>query len=65
MHLISTKGYQNACVYCLRIRETDTIWVSMKDVTVGLGVINISDLFLKEICGIYAKRKLTKEETKR
>ena len=64
MHLISTKGYQNAYVYCLRIIEADKIWVSMKDVTVGLGVINISDLVLEEICGIYAKRKLTKEETK-
>ena len=37
----------------------------MKDVGVGLGVTSISDLVLKEICDIYAKRKLTKEETKR
>ena len=65
MHLLSTKGYQNAYVHCLRIRETDEIWVSRKDVGVGLGVTNISDLVLKEICHIYAKRKLTKEETKR
>ena len=65
MHLISTKGYENAYVYCLRIMESDKIWVSMKNVTVGLGVMNISDLVLKEICGIYVKRKLTKEETKR
>ena len=37
----------------------------MNDVGVGLGVTSISDLVLKEICDIYAKRKLTKEETKR
>ena len=65
MYLISTKGYQNANVHCLRIRKIDEIWVSMKDVGAGLGVTNISDLVLKEICGIYEKGKLTKEETKR
>ena len=37
----------------------------MKDVGAGLGVKTISDLVLKEIYGIYEKRKLTKEETKR
>ena len=65
MYLISTKGYQNANVHCLRIRKTDKIWVGMKDVGAGLGVKSISDLVLKEIYGIYEKRKLTKEETKR
>ena len=63
MYLISTKGYQNANVHCLRIRKTDKIWVGMKDVGAGLGVKSISDLVLKEIYGIY-KKKLTKEETK-
>ena len=65
MYLISTKGYQNANVHCLRIRKTDKIWVGMKDVGAGLGVKSISDLVLKEIYDIYEKRKLTKEETKR
>ena len=36
----------------------------MKDVGDGLGVKNISDLILKEIYGIYEKRKLTKEDNK-
>ena len=52
MYLISTKGYQNAEVHHLRIRKTDEIWVSMKDIGDGLGVSNISDLVLKEIYGI-------------
>ena len=65
MYLISTKGYKNANINCLRIRKTDEIWVSMKDVGAGLGVKSISDLDLKEIYSIYEKRKLTKEETKR
>ena len=64
MYLISTKGYQNTKVHHLRIRKTDEIWVSMKDIGDGLGVTNISDLVLKEIYGIYEKRKLTKEEIK-
>ena len=36
----------------------------MKDVRVALGAKSISDLVLKEICGIYEKKELTKEETK-
>ena len=36
----------------------------MKDIGDGLGVTNLSDLVLKEIYGIYDKRKLTKEENK-
>ena len=64
MYLISTEGYQNANVHCLRIRKTDEILVSMKNIGNGLGVTNIHDLVLKEIYGIYKKRKLTKEEIK-
>ena len=52
MDLISAKGYENACVNLLKIEETDELWVSMKDVGVGLGVTSISDLVLKEIHGI-------------
>ena len=36
----------------------------MKHVGDGLGVKNIFDLVLKGICGIYEKKKLTKEEIK-
>ena len=64
MNLISAKGYKNAKVHFLKIRKTGELWVSMKDVGDGLGVKNISDLVLKEIYGIYEKRKLTKEEIK-
>ena len=64
MNLISAEGYKNAGVHCLKIRKTDELWVGMKDVGVGLGVKSISDLILKEICGIYEKKELTKEETK-
>ena len=64
MYLISIQGYTNANVHHLKIRKTDEIWVNMKDIGDGLGVTNISDLVLKEIYGIYEKRKLTKEELK-
>ena len=64
MYLISTEGYQIPNVHHLKIRETDEIWVSMKDTGDGLGVKNICDLVLKEIYGIYEKRKLTKKEIK-
>ena len=56
MYLISDKGYKNTGVYFLKIRKTDEIWSSMKDVGNGLGVKNISDLVLKEIYGIYGKK---------
>ena len=64
MYLISAQGYTNASVNILKIRKTGEIWVSMKNIGDGLGVTNISDLVLKEIYGIYEKRKLTKEEIK-
>ena len=56
MYLVSAEGYKNAGVHCLKIRKTDELWVSMKNVGDGLGVKNISDLVLKEIYGIYEKK---------
>ena len=63
MNLISAKGYKNANVKFLKIRETNELWIGIKDVGNGLGVKNISYLDLKKIYGIYEKIKLTKEET--
>ena len=60
MSLISAEGYKNAGVSHLIIKETGELWVSMKDVGVGLGVKNISDLVLKEIQGICGKKRINK-----
>ena len=54
--LISAEGYKNADVNHLIIKKTGELWVSIKDVGDGLGVKNISDLVLKEICGIYGEK---------
>ena len=62
MALLPEQGYRNAKVHFLK--NTDELRINMKNVRDGLGVKNISDLVLKEICGIYEKKKLTKEETK-
>ena len=48
MYLISPVGHKNAVVHCLRGRKTGEIWSSIKDVHMGLGVKNISDLIVKE-----------------
>ena len=64
MNLISAEGYKNAKFNFLTITKTNEIWVNMKNVGDGFGVKNISDLVLKEIYGIYEKKKLTKEEIK-
>ena len=57
MNLISANGYKNANVNFLKIRQTDELWIKIKDVEDGLGVVkNISDLVLKEIYGIYEKK---------
>ena len=61
MHLISAEGYKNVNVEFLTIKTTSEIWVSMKDVGNGIGVKNISDLFLKEIYGIYETKNLSKQ----
>ena len=51
--IILAEGYNNANVHILRVRETDDIFFSMKDVHNDFGVKNIFDLVLKEIYGIY------------
>ena len=61
MSLISAEGYKNAGVFCLIIKETDELWVSMKDVGDGLGVKSISDI--KKYVVFVKKKELTKEET--
>ena len=64
MHLISAKGYKNANVHYLKIRKTDELWISIKDVGAGLGIKNIPYLVLKGIYGIYEKKELRKEAIK-
>ena len=59
MDLISVEGYGNAKVICLK-NNTGDLWVSMKDVGVGLGVKSISDLVLKEILCIFWKKGINK-----
>ena len=54
MDLISAKGYKNAKVHFIQVKND--LWVSIKDVGNGLGVKNISDLVLKEIQGHYEKK---------
>ena len=54
MDLISVEGYTNAKVHTIQVKND--LWVSIKDVGNGLGVKNISDLFLKETQGHYEKR---------
>ena len=61
MYLISAEGYKNAKVYVKVGRETNEIWVSMKDVGNGIGVKNISDLLLKEIYGICETKNPTQK----
>ena len=53
MHLISAEGYKNARVELLVRQKTGQIQTKRKDIKIGLGVQNISDLVLKEIYGIY------------
>ena len=58
MNLIPAEGYKKANVNFLRIKKE--LWVRIKDVGDRLGVKNISDLVLKEIYGIYKKKKKKK-----
>ena len=58
MNLISAEGYKKANVNFLRIKKE--LWVRIKDAGDRLGVKNISDLVLKEIYGIYKKKKKKK-----
>ena len=62
IYLISDEGYKNAKVEFLTITTTSEIWVSMKDVESIMGVKNISNLVLKEICGIFETKNHTKKQ---
>ena len=54
MALQPEQGYRNVKVHFLK--NTDDFRINMKNVGDGLGVKNISDLVLKEICGIYEEK---------
>ena len=56
MYLISAEGYENANVHYLP-QKSGKIWVSMKDVKIGMGVTNMSDLILKKYM-IFVKQKI-------
>ena len=64
MYLISSEGYKNANVGFLTINKITSreIWVSMKDVGSSIGVKNIPDLVLKEICGIFETKNCSKKQ---
>ena len=62
MYLISVQRCKIAGVHFLRVRKTDEIWVSMKNVHNGLGVKNVSDLVLNEIYSIYKTKTLQKRK---
>ena len=65
MYLISAEGYQNAGVHFLKVRKTDEIWSSMKEVHKGLGVKNMSDLIFKKIQAIYETKTLAIKQIKK
>ena len=60
IYLVSTQGYNNTGVDVLKIRKTSKIWPSMKDIGSGVAVTNIPDLVIKEIRGIYGKKRINK-----
>ena len=47
MYLISGEGYKNDEADFVKIRKTDKIWVSMKNVHNGLDVKSMTDLVFK------------------
>ena len=65
LYLISAEGYINAGLHLLRVRKTDEIWVSMKNVHGSLGVKKMSNLVLKEIYDRYGTKNLTNQQIRR
>ena len=63
MYLISAEGYENGNVHYLP-QKNGNVWVSMKDIKIGMGVKNISDSILKEIYGICETKNPTEEDVK-
>ena len=50
MYLISAEGYKNANVEFLIIKTTSEIWVNMKYVGSGMGVVNENTMTKRKIC---------------
>ena len=57
MYVISAVRYKNTGVNLLITRNSNEIWVSIKDVHDSLGIKNMSDLVLKEIYGKHKRKK--------
>ena len=55
MQMLTIKMFDNK-------KKTSEIWVSMKDIGSGIGVKNISDLVLREICSICETKNPSQEQ---
>ena len=62
MYLILAEECKYTNVEFFTKKKTSEIWVNMKDVGSGIGIKNISDLFLKEIHGICETKIPTKQQ---
>ena len=62
MYLISAEAYKNADVHFLKVRKTNEIWASMKDVGRGMGVKNVCDLVLKKYTAFVKQKILQKSK---
>ena len=61
MVFITAEAYKNAGVGVIKANE-NYFWVKMIDVQNGLGIKNFSDSLIKEMCGIFESKSLTKEQ---
>ena len=65
MYLLLAEEYKNPGVHFSRVRKTGEIWVSIKNVHNGLGVKNMPDLVLKEICNICKTKNLANKQIRK
>ena len=60
--IISVENSSNAGVYTITVKNKELFWVKMIDVQKGLGVKNIPQFIRQEMCGIFERKDLTKEQ---
>ena len=62
MVVITVEDYQNGRVHTITVKNKGFFWVKMKDVQDRLGIMNITDLLRKEICGRFGTKDLAKKQ---
>ena len=62
MVVITVENYSNTGVHTITVKNKKLFWVKMIDVQKELGVKKVPQFIRQEMCGIFGRKDLTKEQ---